>query len=310
MGVFNGAETIEASVSSLLNQTFADLEIVVVDDASTDGTKDYLESLSDARVRVLRNDTNLGLTKSLNIAADAATGQYIARQDADDVSLPERLEKQLAWMNQDSSLGVVGCGVEFLAADGAVVGEWTPPSDDATLRKQIHRSNIFAHGSVVMRADVFRRVGKYSPAFRYSQDHELWFRMMRESTLGSIPETLYRLHRLPSSISRSRSTEQILFSLLARAVYSCPNNVVELVEPVKPGRVLRAEYEQYYLEHKAEVSEALRIKCLEAVACLDFANATTIFVRFLLLRPALWQVRGLVREVVARLARVGGTGAK
>jgi len=108
MPVFNGEQFLRPAMNSILNQTFTDFEFIIVDDGSTDHSREILNSYTDSRVRLICNESNIGLTDSLNRGLEAASGNYIARMDQDDISLPERLAKQVAFMDSHPEVGVCG----------------------------------------------------------------------------------------------------------------------------------------------------------------------------------------------------------
>ena len=188
------AETyLREAVGSVLRQTLRDLELVVVDDASSDGTARILDEIDDARLVVLRNAENLGLAASLNRALDVAQGEWIARLDADDVALPRRLEAQLATARAEQ-LGIVGSAVLELDAIGSTRRTHLMPRTPAEVRWHVLFSSPFFHPSVLVER---RQVGfRYDVAFEESEDYDLWARLLRHTDGGNAPRplVLYRVH--------------------------------------------------------------------------------------------------------------------
>lgn len=209
MPVFNARDYLAESLESVLGQSFGDFELLVIDDGSADGTGDYFAALADPRVRVLRNDRNLGLTRSLNRGLDAATGRYIARMDADDIAEPRRLERQVELLSAHSSVGIVGSGRRLIDEGGRSVAEARAVPDDLGIRWKCLLGNPFAHPTVMLRREVLDRHHlRYDPAFRTAQDYELWTRLLCHTRAANLERPLLR-YRLRDGISRTSKAEQL-----------------------------------------------------------------------------------------------------
>lgn len=201
LAVRNSAATVGQTLASILGQTFSDYELLIIDDASTDGTADLLERLASSfggRMHVRRNDHHLELTASLARGMCEARGAYVARIDADDVCLPCRTARQVAFLDDHPDVAVVGSFIETFAnpeMPGTVVKY--PADRDAVAAAFLFR-NPLAHPAVMIRRDSLRRLGlNYDPAYRRGQDYELWFRCLQARLpLANIPEVLtrYRVH--------------------------------------------------------------------------------------------------------------------
>lgn len=177
MAVRDGAAHLEASLASILGQSLEALELLVVDDGSRDSTPDILdrEARSDARLRVFRNPAPSGLPAALNLAAKEALAPVFARQDADDISLPERLQAQLAALQDDPGLALVGTRYSLLDIEGELAARQGPVSN--SLAEALTPGPcLFAHGTAMFRADCFHALGGYDTRFFYSQDLDLWCR--------------------------------------------------------------------------------------------------------------------------------------
>jgi glycosyltransferase EpsE len=192
MSVFNTPQ-VERSLLSLLNQTLQDLEIVVVDDGSIEpatlAALHRIEHENDPRVTLLRQPVNRGLAASLNAAFAVANGRFIARMDADDVSMPQRLEVQRAELLA-TDVDVLGSAVRLADAAGCAVGTATRPLDHETLVRNIWRENPFFHPTVMMRREVLEELGGYRENLRRSQDRDLWFRAYRRFRFGNVSTPL------------------------------------------------------------------------------------------------------------------------
>ncbi|NVM23939.1 MAG: glycosyltransferase, partial [Desulfobacterales bacterium] len=209
MSVYNGEKYLREAIDSILNQTFEDYEFLIIDDGSTDGTAAILGSYHDLRMKVVRNEENMGLTKSLNKGLTIAKGGYIARMDADDISLPERLQKQVEYLEVHPEIGVVGTWADYTDEHGVSRGAWRFPTEPALVGWWIILGGFcLAHPSVMMRFDVIKRLGFYDPEAIYAQDCELWTRANSVTRLANIPEVLLRYRYQEKSIRARHSQEQ------------------------------------------------------------------------------------------------------
>ena len=206
MSVYNGAAFLRQAVQSILAQTFTDFEFVVIDDGSTDESLAILQSYGDARLRIVRNERNLGLTASLNRGLQEARGEFVARQDADDVSHPIRLEKQVAFLDQHPPIVIVGTQARYINAAGhaSVSPLWSKATTAEALRLQSLFDNPFFHTSVMFRRSVIHdQLGGYDPGFRTSQDFELWSRVLQQFDGANLSEALvdqrYHAHSISAN---------------------------------------------------------------------------------------------------------------
>jgi glycosyltransferase involved in cell wall biosynthesis len=208
MGVFDGADWVAAAVESLLTQTLGDLEVIVVDDGSTDATPDVLASLRDPRLRVDRRP-RAGLTRSLIRALELARAPLVARLDADDLALPERLARQRAFLDAHPDVGLLGTGAREIDLTGREVAIVRPPAEDAAIRRALIRANPFVHSSVLMRRAALDRVGGYDPSLPVAQDYDLWMRLARVSRLANLPEPLVIRRLGPRRVSAVREDDRL-----------------------------------------------------------------------------------------------------
>lgn len=218
MSVFNGEVHLREAIESILNQTFSDFEFIVVNDGSTDRTHEIIEEFAqkDKRLRVITNQNNLGLTKSLNRAVKLAKGDYIARMDADDIALPERLEKQVKFLESHEEVGLLGTSYYEVDATGGVIGKKELPSTDKEIRSVLIKYNPFFHASVMMRREVFEVVGLYDELIPFAQDYDLWLRIAEKFKVFNLPEPLMKRRYSKANISISRENEQIKWALRVR----------------------------------------------------------------------------------------------
>ena len=205
VAVHDGEPFVRTALLSVLRQTVADLELVVVDDASWDGTGDTLATLGDRRMRVLRNDAQLGLAGSLNRALDEARGRYVARMDADDAAFPDWLERSLRLLGSRAELGLVGSGVLDVDAAGRPLDLHLHDAGPAAMRWRALFSAPVFHDTVVLERDVLERRGlRYDTAYGESEDYDLWARLLTvaDGDCVEAPLVLHRLHGQQASKRR------------------------------------------------------------------------------------------------------------
>lgn len=197
MAVRNGLPYLAQSVDSILDQTLRDFEFIIINDASTDATQQVIESYADPRIRLVNLAQNIGQTASLNQGLRLATAPYIARQDADDVSKPERLATQLDFLRNHPDHLLVGTAADLIDSRSRVTSVSAMPATDAEIRASFaDHNNAFYHGSVMFRQTVLDSVGLYREGFRTSQDYDYWLRISEHGKVANLPAPLYqyRLH--------------------------------------------------------------------------------------------------------------------
>lgn len=205
MSVFNSENTILSCMNSILQQTHSNFEFLIVDDASTDSTYDLLKSLEnkDSRIKIYQNDSNIGLTKSLNYVSSFASGEYIARQDADDISLVTRLERQIKVF---SNKNIDSCNTRAITRNSNLI---TPSlSYFLPFWLSMKFKNPFIHGSLMIRKTVFEELNKYDENFYYAQDYKLMDSLIKNNFSPFIlKEPLYILNQ-KNNISTINKEEQ------------------------------------------------------------------------------------------------------
>lgn len=217
--VYNAAAYVEEAVRSILQQTFTDFELLILDDGSTDSSGQLLEGLAfqDRRIRLVRRE-NRGLIATLNEGLALARGEFIARMDADDRSMPERLALQYARMQNDADLLALGSGIRYLDAAGSLGRRVIYPSS-YELREALLWGAPLAHPAVMLRTEAVRYVGGYSPLFPYAEDYALWLRLNQIGKLDNLQDilVLYRVHE--ASVSHQHALQQRTSSLRAQAFW-------------------------------------------------------------------------------------------
>jgi glycosyltransferase involved in cell wall biosynthesis len=204
MSVYNGAPYLREAVDSALGQSYADFEFVIVDDGSTDDSPRILASLRDPRITVIRQE-NQGLAAGLNRGLRDARGELIARQDQDDVSLPGRFARQVAYMDAHPRTGLLGGHAEVVEADGSPGYVRPQPTDPAVLKWHLMFDNPFVHSSVMIRRGALEDVGLYTtdPRRQPPEDYELWMRIAARWDLANLPDVVLRYREVAGSMMRS-----------------------------------------------------------------------------------------------------------
>jgi glycosyltransferase involved in cell wall biosynthesis len=202
MAVHDGERYVAEAVDSVLGQSFGDLELVVVDDGSRDRSAEIVRAYADPRLRLLVNERNIGLAPSLNRGIAAARGEFVARLDADDVARPERLARQVAFMEAHPDVALVGSWHEEMAEDGTPGARVRVPTAHWDLRWHLHLYSPFAHSAVLWRRELVARVaGAYDEGLAYSMDYDLWWRISRRLFVANVPAYLVRLRTHASSMT-------------------------------------------------------------------------------------------------------------
>lgn len=249
MSVYNAGRFLRAAMDSVLAQTFADVEYVVIDDGSTDDSPRVLREYADRDRRVrLTVRENKGLTVTLNEALAQARGEFVARMDCDDVSVPGRFEKQLSWLRADPSLVCVGGHFELIDEKSRLLTRLRPPTDDQSIQRLLLAGHTaICHPAAMMRREAVARAGGYDPYFKTTQDLDLWLRLGEIGRLGNVPEVVLKFRQHGSSVSETRREEQRRFGREAceRAWRrrGITDGKFEADEPWRPGNDRRSRHQ-------------------------------------------------------------------
>lgn len=307
MSVYNGERFLAEAIESVLAQTFTDFEFLIVDDGSTDSSRKIIEAYAakDARIRPIVRE-NRGLIASLNQMLAEARAPLVARMDADDVCLPERLARQAEFLHDHPDYGVVGCWTEDIDERGApwAGADFTyhPLTHEQLLANIDRREPLLCHPAVVYRRDLVLSVGGYHAAYRHCEDLDLWLRLANVTRLGNIPLKLLRYRHYPDQVSNRHAVEQAHGAAIARLAYDArktgqPDPTEELTR-LPPIDSLDALFGRDGASHEAAAltaqrllysREAMKSDAFEFVIQLAHAGAD---------QPDLWRT-------VARLVRFG-----
>ena len=252
MAVHNGAQYLAQCLDSVLAQDGVSLEFIIVDDGSTDSSPQVIEryAAADHRVRVIRQ-ANQGLTRSLMRGCSEALGTYIARQDADDVSLPGRFRMQADLLERAPALSLVGCWTRYIGPRGEDLGDWFPDPDPNVATRALRCGDLKkvrslgAYGSAMFRRLDYLRVGGYRPEFYFAQDLDLWLRLTDAGMLGLVPHALYEWRMSPLSITgrfrplQVRTARLILAATRVRYNGGDEGALLKEASLIKPGSLSR-----------------------------------------------------------------------
>ena len=205
MAVFNGAATLKEAIDSILSQTFKDFEFIIINDGSTDDTLSIIESYQDTRIRVINNKINLGLIKSLNIGLQEARAEYIARMDADDIAMPDRLSIQFYFLEKNKDVFLLGTSAWIIDENGCLIKKIKSIANK-DLSKILPIKNCLMHPSIM-----FRNVPNlfYREKMIHCEDYDFYLRLITEGrTLKNLGDPLIKYRISPNSISRTRALMQ------------------------------------------------------------------------------------------------------
>ena len=311
MTVHNGEPFLREGVLSLLGQSFRNFELVVVDNGSQDDSLEVLRGFSDTRLQVIELGEDLGRTAALNVALDAARGDYVAVQDADDLSLPQRLELQMSWMCRHPEVVLLGTWCEYIDEADNHLSYFRPPTDHQEILDAFAVRTPFVHSSVVYRRAPVKELGGYPDDYVHSQDAALWAQLIgRRNEVANLPEGLVRVRLHSSQLSASPSME-----LIKSLEFLHLHGEIETHAALTPaGRKLaRRTLAIYTLRHGAllwgdgvwvEGVRAIRkgLGCYGGLAFRDFSIMWWI-VRVLLVRvrETVFKARKAAKNRIARL---------
>ncbi len=207
MPVFNGEKYLAEAIESILNQTYKDFEFLIIDDGSTDNSVEIIRKYSDPRIRLVKNEKNLGLPTTLNIGLDIARGEYIARMDCDDISHLRRFKKQIEFMDNNPNISICGTWMKTIGEKTGIIIE--VPKTNEEIKCSLLFSSGITHPTVFMRKSKFDKYGlRYSHEYLDSEDTELWIRALKYIQAASLQEVLYYYRIHPTQTCRMDNQRQ------------------------------------------------------------------------------------------------------
>jgi len=216
MAVYNGEEFLREAVESVIKQSFTDFEFIIINDGSTDKTKNILDNYQDRRLVVVHWGKNRGIAKARNRGLEVSRGKYIAVMDSDDISRPNRLETQVNFLDTHPEIGVVGSSFYRINEKGEVLGKDSCLVRSDEIKTALPKENQFCHGSTMIRKECFEKAGKYREEFKYSIDYDLWLRMSEHFNMTNIEEPLYMWRIHFNGVTVAKKIEQNKYTSLAR----------------------------------------------------------------------------------------------
>lgn len=255
MPVYNVERFLMAAIDSALNQTYEQFELILINDASTDRSKKICLSQTDERVRFIDNPHNMGVLRSRNIALAHSKGDYIAWLDSDDLAMPDRLRKQVAFLEANPGYSMCGSWYHEIDGDDERIRSCYLPTKDADLRSYLLLANGFCNSSSMVRGNLMRQL-KFSEDFEVAEDYDLWYRISKSGKLANLPEFLteYRVHGNNISIRK----KELMFNMvqkLAKQMLSDAGIQFTQAELDIHSRLMNFE--------GAYFNSAVKLKCLE-----------------------------------------------
>ena len=316
MTVFNGGGFLAMAIESVLAQTFEDFEFVIVDDASTDGSVEVVRryATGDGRIRLICCKTNKGQTACLNQAMGEARGGWIARQDADDVSLPERQARQWSVVEESDDVVIVGTNGWMIDERGAVTGMIHVPLEGSEIRSSLPFRNPFIHTSVMFRRTLADgSLVRYDERFRICQDWDLWVRLLRSGRGVNLADPLVAYRHLDDSLSRGareetrRESAEIVAAAWKELFPAVPFNA-ELLREFREGAVCSDRRRFWRLHGRCVEGQARAVHRVQAAGALLPGDVRAGLVEIFAATAAApcWTVGALWKSLAIRLGLVPG----
>ena len=263
MPVYDSSKFLSQSIESILNQTFSDFELLIFNDGSTDNSADIIYSYNDKRIKFFDNKLNFGHVHHLNYGIETAKGEYIARMDADDISFPTRLEKQVIFMDKNPKVGVCGTWFKVLGTKHIV----RHPIDDTRIRIALLSDSVIGHPTAMIRSEILRNYNlSYNSSFVPAEDYLLWVTLSEFGKLANIPEVLlyYRSHKDQISIKHKLKQQEKAQLVRNKQIESLLNREISYAEAFLHAILFNENLD-------SDINQSLRIKLIswtqELVAC-------------------------------------------
>ncbi len=293
--VYNGEKFVRSAIESILNQTFPDFELILIDDGSTDQTGEIIQSIQDERIQLVEHTQNQGLISSLNQGIALARGEYVARMDADDISLPDRFERQVEFLRAHPRVGVLGNQVRFLNENlEQVVWEYHFPSSHTEIAWKMMFMNVIPHPAVIVRRELLIEASGYNPEYATAEDYELWTRLILQTEFANLDEVLLLYRRHSATVSEQKKQIQLATTLRIRRQYIATATGIELGDDQMLMLFQRPPYDQglSHLEFKQFVELLVQIflayqsrNALEQEALKDFLTNINEHIQSVYVKP-------------------------
>ena len=239
MSVYNGEEYLKEAIDSILQQSYANFEFIIIDDASTDNSLEIIQSYNDSRIIIIQNNENLFLACSLNKGIKSAKGKYLVRMDADDISMPERIMKQVSFMERNPQVGISGTCSEII---GYGMGHGVYSQDDQTIKfKLLHECHLL-HPTLIIRKElIFDNDLFYNEEFRKNQDYELFLRAIDITQYANLPDFLIKYRQTKENVKRESFNQlenivEIQKKMFHKIGFEISNKELELYKNINKQR--------------------------------------------------------------------------
>jgi glycosyltransferase involved in cell wall biosynthesis len=203
MTVYNAGEFLKPAIDSLRTQTFTNFELIIIENGSTDGSREIVRSYDDPRLKIFEFDKNIGRTPALIAAFEKARGELVAILDADDIAFPQKLEYQVKYLAAQPDVVLLGTQCEFMNQNGDIVGVFETPCEPKEVYQTLAYTNVIAHSSAIYRRDVAIKAGGYPEKYVYAQDFGLWVQLAKFGKIAVLPETLTQIRQHDESATSS-----------------------------------------------------------------------------------------------------------
>lgn len=292
MPVYNGEKYLREAIDSILNQTYRDFEFIILNDGSTDKTEEIVLSYTDPRIVYVKNEENLQIVKTLNKGIGLARGKYIARMDADDISVAERFEKQLRFMEENPDIGVCGTWLETFGAKKHI---WRYPVLHEEIKTALLFNSSLGHPSVMIKKEFFNYC-LYQEKYNKAEDYALWAEGIDKVKFHNLPEILllYRLHENQTDLNHQQSVaNQIRYHMLIQMscnleesylnlfykIISCDNISDEELSHTSTllQKIYYANFSTHYLKQKILVQYLDSYICCPVKKILFYSNFFNIY---------------------------------
>ena len=248
--VFNSEKYVAQTIESVLKQSFADFEFIIIDDASTDKSLKIIKKYArkDSRIRVITNDINLGIGGSRNIGLEIARGEYMAVADSDDISLPERFAKQVQFLEKSPDYCGLGTEVIYIDPEGSPlhVGSHYYSNEQINDQLLLGNGDAIPHPSFICKTDILQKIGGYDATFIGAEDLDLYLRLAEIGKLANLEDILVRIRRRQTSISHQRSDlwQEMKYKALAKTMER--RGIVIELDKINVGNMYKDDYRLYW----------------------------------------------------------------
>lgn len=277
MSVYNGERFLKEAIESILTQTFTDFEFLIINDGSKDNSVKIIESYDDPRIRLINNEKNLKLIASLNKGVSLSRGRYIARMDCDDISMPERLEKEVNFLENNHDYGLVGTWYTVIDGESKDQFNRSYPSSNDLIKLFLSLNCPLAHGSIMGRTELFKQNSYGSKEYPAVEDYELWLRMSRTTKIYNIPEYLFKYRVYGESFSDSKT--QLMYNQTLELSKKSYKENVDMYKKLIREQILSDAYKQEKGEAIEYINQWLKSFVKRFLYVHEFGYALRLYIK-------------------------------